>query len=378
MRLGAGVSIAVHLGILVFALFGLPNSKPMNVDDFDAMPVDLVDMSEISDMRIGDKKAKPVKDEPPQTKSNIKAPTPSKPADKPVDRPVDAANEAAPPPTQAPTPEPPKPTPTPPPPPPPPPPPEPAPKPPEPAPPPPKPVPPPVEKPAPPPPKPAPEPTPEPAPKPEQKEEAKPQPEKPTPPAPKPPPPRPTPPKPTPPKPTPPKMDKADQDELTKLAEATPKQQSKEKSQDSKSNKKFDEDNIAALLNKQKAGGGDPDPANKPQTFGSDKGKQTASLSQSEVDALKSALYRCWNPPVAVREAGNLQVEIRIELQQNGQLAAAPQLLSGGGDPVGQVAAESAMRAVEACAPYTMLPADKFESWHQIDFTFDPSQMLGG
>ena len=48
-------------------------------------------------------------------------------------------------------------------------------------------------------------------------------------------------------------------------------------------------------------------------------------------------------------------------------------------DPLSQVAAESAIRAVVQCAPFgDILRPEKYALWNQIDFVFDPREMLGG
>jgi colicin import membrane protein len=41
------------------------------------------------------------------------------------------------------------------------------------------------------------------------------------------------------------------------------------------------------------------------------------------------------------------------------------------------VAAESALRAVRRCQPYTM-PAAKYDIWRDVEVTFDPRDMFGG
>ncbi len=145
----------------------------------------------------------------------------------------------------------------------------------------------------------------------------------------------------------------------------------------------FNPDEIAALLNKQDpAGGGDPSPATTPQTFGADEGRIDAAMTQSEQDAmigaLRNRLAQCWNPPRGVREAGNLRVTISIGLLPDGSLAAEPRILDAGFDPLSRIAAESAIRAVQICAPYDMLPPEKYSAWRDIEFIFDPREMLGG
>jgi hypothetical protein len=144
----------------------------------------------------------------------------------------------------------------------------------------------------------------------------------------------------------------------------------------------FNPDDIAALLNKQEPrGGGDPVPASEPQTIGSIDGRAEAAMTQSEIAALKARLYQCWNPPVAVREAGALVVQVRISLRQDGSLAAPPELtrIEQAADPLAQVAAEAALRAVVQCAPFgDILRPEKYALWRDIEFVFDPREMLGG
>jgi len=145
----------------------------------------------------------------------------------------------------------------------------------------------------------------------------------------------------------------------------------------------FNPDEIAALLNKQDpTGGGDPAPAAAPQKFGANEGNADAAMTQSEQDAmigaLRNRLAQCWNPPRGVREAGNLRVTIGIGLLPDGSLASDPRILDAGFDPLSQIAAESAIRAVQICAPYDMLPPEMYSAWRDIEFIFDPREMLGG
>ena len=145
----------------------------------------------------------------------------------------------------------------------------------------------------------------------------------------------------------------------------------------------FNPDEIAALLNKQDpAGGGDPSPATMPQTFGANEGRINAAMTQSEQDAmvgaLRNRLAQCWNPPRGVREAGSLRVTIGIGLLPDGSLGAEPRILDASFDPLSQIAAESAIRAVQICAPYDMLPPERYSAWRDIEFIFDPREMLGG
>jgi len=306
----------MHVALLAIGIYGLPHARLQEPDPIEAMPVELVPIDELTELRLGDRKAEPAEKpkERPQPKPTLRAAIEdNKPAEKPAEKPVEAAKEPTPAPLQ----------------------------------------------------KVAEEKVPEaktekqvaavtpPQPEPE----SKPEPAKPVEalvPAPLPKV-RPKPPK----RIEPPKQ------------VATAKPQKKELT--------FSTDDIAALLNKREpTGGGSPDPAPEPQTFGSIDGAREAAMTQSEIEALKARLYQCWNPPRGVREARNLRVVVKINLNQDGSLAGAPRIVGGGFDPLGQIAAESAVRAVQICAPFDILPPEKYHVWREIDFTFDPSEMLGG
>ena len=141
---------------------------------------------------------------------------------------------------------------------------------------------------------------------------------------------------------------------------------------------KFDAVRIAALLDKR-----DPqrqtslgEIINHTPTLGSPKGT-APTLSQNEIDALRAQIRRCWNPPAGASDAANLRVEMNVKLRIDGSLAAAPVLLERGSSPYFQVFAESALRAVERCQPYT-LPAAKYDVWKDIDLGFRLDDLYGG
>lgn len=141
---------------------------------------------------------------------------------------------------------------------------------------------------------------------------------------------------------------------------------------------RFNADNIAALLNKIPESGGAS-----PTTTGSlTPSLGTASgtggtLTVSEIDALRGQISRCWSPPVAVLDAGELRVRVGMTLNQDGTLSRPPELLNPSSDPIFNVAAEAAIRAINRCQPY-YLPPEKFHVWQQVNLTFDPKELLGG
>ena len=152
------------------------------------------------------------------------------------------------------------------------------------------------------------------------------------------------------------------------VTEATAKPKSEEK--------EFDADEVAALLNKEKASGGGAKRSTQTASLGGDKTTGGDKLSQSEMDALRGQVQRCWNIPAGAVDAGNLRVSVKFKLDRSGAIEGSPEIIDGGGSAgVERAAAEAARRAVSRCAPYN-LPAEKYEAWADVIVNFDPSEMF--
>jgi len=142
---------------------------------------------------------------------------------------------------------------------------------------------------------------------------------------------------------------------------------------------KFDADKIAALLDKRApqrmaAAGAE---LNSVANLGAVKG-DAAQLSQSEIDALRARLRQCWNPPVGAADAANLFVIFRVLFKRDGSIVQNPVLVQGPASQFGPALAESAKRALLQCQPYTMLRPEHYDTWKDMQITFDPREMFGG
>ena len=93
------------------------------------------------------------------------------------------------------------------------------------------------------------------------------------------------------------------------------------------------------------------------------------------MDALRRQIARCWNPPVGAVGADAAGVRVAFSLTPEGQVEGQPQVVSSGSGPVYLAAADSAVRAVRRCAPYS-LPFEKYEAWREVVVNFDPRDML--
>jgi outer membrane biosynthesis protein TonB len=222
------------------------------------------------------------------------------------------------------------------------------------------------------PPAPKPEEKPQPAPKPPEPPKPEPKPEeKPTPPEPKPeevalPKPQVKPKPPEPPKPEPKAQAQAQQDQLASIL----KNLTKPKPQPSKT------DDLKKVLT-------DVGKMEGTAATGAEKGGVGPSLSDhltiSAEDALRRQISGCWNVPAGARNAQDLIVEVEIDVNpdrtvRDARVTDEARLAT---DPFFRAAAESAMRALRnpKCSPLE-LPADQYETWKVIHFTFDPRDML--
>jgi outer membrane biosynthesis protein TonB len=350
MKTGLTTSVILHATLLGFGLFSLSAPKAFDVGDVEALPVEIVSITQLQQ---GDKKA-PMSEKP--------APTPTKKPDvvpdakKIGENKVDTDKPATPDPTpkEVKTAAVPKPSP------------EPTPKPIE------QPKPEPVKQPEP---KPTPVPATEVTPEPQPKREVKPDPvaetivaenaeaeavklpeNAPSPES----------------RPQPPKAETAKAPDRKDSEKPAEKQASKPKSEE----KEFNADEVAALLNKDKASGGGAKRSTEQAALGSENPSNASKLSQSEMDALRGQVQRCWIIPAGAADAENLRVSVQFKLDRSGALEGSPEIISGGGsNGIERAAAEAARRAVARCAPYN-LPANKYDAWADVIVNFDPSEMF--
>lgn len=103
-------------------------------------------------------------------------------------------------------------------------------------------------------------------------------------------------------------------------------------------------------------------------------------MTVSEIDLVRRQIERCWNIPAGARDAGDLVVRVRVEMNSDGtpRMAAIVNDEKMRGDSFYRAAAESALRAVlnPRCHPFK-LPPEKFQRWKTMTLVFNPKDMLG-
>ncbi|MBB6261268.1 outer membrane biosynthesis protein TonB [Paenochrobactrum gallinarii] len=178
--------------------------------------------------------------------------------------------------------------------------------------------------------------------------------------------------------PTPQAKPQPPQAQTAKTPDRKPVEEPKKAANNSASSQEKDAtaDEVAALLNREKAAGGGAKRSTDQASLGAKKTTGGSKLTQSEMDALRGQISKCWNVPAGVADAQGLVVTVKMRLTESGEIDGAPVVTSGGAESgVGRVAAESAKRAVMRCAPYN-LPRDKYDSWSDVIVNFDPSEMF--
>ena len=102
------------------------------------------------------------------------------------------------------------------------------------------------------------------------------------------------------------------------------------------------------------------------------------AMTLSELDALQSAMYKCWRMPADVTDPEKLLVRLQVKMLRGGVvedvrvIERAKSRRNAPSNPFWDIAEQRAVRAVAKCAPYDFLPDDKFENWRNLILNFRP------
>ncbi|MFT4279582.1 MAG: hypothetical protein QM576_24825 [Rhodopseudomonas sp.] len=102
-----------------------------------------------------------------------------------------------------------------------------------------------------------------------------------------------------------------------------------------------------------------------------------ANISAEAVAALRKRLKACAALPAGLSPSDNVKIVIRVGLTPDGRLAQEPFLIEASASAKGPALMKGAIAALEACQPYTMLPADKYREWRVLDIGFTPQDFRG-
>ena len=104
---------------------------------------------------------------------------------------------------------------------------------------------------------------------------------------------------------------------------------------------------------------------------------QDADVASSVVTAFRRHLRTCLKLPPSLAASDDVKVKLRVMMTQRGTLAADPILIEASASMKGPLLMQGAVKALQACQPYAMLPADRYGEWKVLDLSFTP-QDFGG
>jgi colicin import membrane protein len=102
----------------------------------------------------------------------------------------------------------------------------------------------------------------------------------------------------------------------------------------------------------------------------------TAGQQNMLVGLMRTQISRCWNINAGLQDAARLIPVFDFELNPDGSLRGEPQLVNPDSSPQFVDAANSALRALKCASPFRDLPPDLYAHWQYSRFRFDPSQMF--
>ena len=100
-------------------------------------------------------------------------------------------------------------------------------------------------------------------------------------------------------------------------------------------------------------------------------------MTGAETSGLVFAIQECWNVPVGLENDSSNIITMGVKLKRDGTLEEEPRRLAPlSGSAAGILQAfDAARRALFRCQPYD-LPAEKYETWREIEIVFNPEKMV--
>jgi hypothetical protein len=102
-----------------------------------------------------------------------------------------------------------------------------------------------------------------------------------------------------------------------------------------------------------------------------------ANLESSLIAEFRRHLRTCSRLPAEIAPSDKVMIKLRSLMAPDGTLAAEPILVEASASAKGPLLMQGAIRALQACQPYIMLPKERYGEWKVIDLTFTPRDFAG-
>lgn len=103
-----------------------------------------------------------------------------------------------------------------------------------------------------------------------------------------------------------------------------------------------------------------------------------AKIDTGTVNIFRAHLRKCLQMPPSVTTDDKVRIVLRVALSPEGNLMASPALIEASASPKGPLLMQGAIKALQACQPYDMLPVDKYKEWRVLDLRFTPRDFGSG
>ena len=105
---------------------------------------------------------------------------------------------------------------------------------------------------------------------------------------------------------------------------------------------------------------------------------EAADIASTLITHFRRHLKTCSKLPASLSGADDVKVKLRVLMTPDGRLAAEPILIEASASMKGPLLMQGAIRALQACQPYAMLPADRYGEWKVLDLSFTPRDFTSG
>jgi hypothetical protein len=103
-----------------------------------------------------------------------------------------------------------------------------------------------------------------------------------------------------------------------------------------------------------------------------------AKVSTSDISKFRERLKACSTLPASIAPTDKVTIMLRASFLADGTLAKPPLLIEASASAKGPLLMQAAIKALQECQPYAVLPADKYDEWKVLDLSFSPRDFRGG
>jgi outer membrane biosynthesis protein TonB len=105
---------------------------------------------------------------------------------------------------------------------------------------------------------------------------------------------------------------------------------------------------------------------------------EAADIASTLIAEFRRHLKTCSKLPASLSGADDVKVKLRVLMTPEGRLAVEPILIEASASMKGPLLMQGAIRALQACQPYAMLPVDRYGEWKVLDLNFTPQDFTSG